>query len=73
MCSANLNQQPEGMPTETTQSEVTEQSKTGFVRSVGLLTAAAINMTQMCGIGPFITIPNYGSDVWRSTGNHRLD
>jgi amino acid transporter len=26
-------------------------------RSVGLLSATAINMTQMCGIGPFITIP----------------
>lgn len=30
---------------------------TGFRRSVGLLPAVAINMTQMCGIGPFITIP----------------
>jgi amino acid transporter len=29
----------------------------GFRRSVGLLSAAAINMTQMVGIGPFITIP----------------
>ncbi len=28
-----------------------------FVRSVGLLQATAINMTQMVGIGPFITIP----------------
>jgi len=28
-----------------------------FHRSVGLLSAAAINMTQMVGIGPFITIP----------------
>jgi amino acid transporter len=28
-----------------------------FHRSVGLLSATAINMTQMCGIGPFITIP----------------
>lgn len=33
----------------------TEQ--TGFIRSVKLPTAIAINMTQMCGIGPFITIP----------------
>ncbi|GHO50648.1 APC family permease [Ktedonospora formicarum] len=33
------------------------QTKNGFVRSVGLPTAIAINMTQMCGIGPFITIP----------------
>ncbi|MEO6859029.1 MAG: APC family permease [Solirubrobacteraceae bacterium] len=29
----------------------------GFVRAVGLLPAIAINMTQMVGIGPFITIP----------------
>ena len=29
----------------------------GFVREVGLPSAAAINMTQMVGIGPFITIP----------------
>ena len=29
----------------------------GFVRSVGPLQATAINMTQMCGIGPFVTIP----------------
>jgi amino acid transporter len=29
----------------------------GFRRSVGLLSATAINMTQMVGIGPFITIP----------------
>jgi amino acid transporter len=28
-----------------------------FRRSIGLLSATAINMTQMCGIGPFITIP----------------
>src|SRR5205823_3590978 len=28
-----------------------------FHRSVGLLPATAINMTQMVGIGPFITIP----------------
>jgi amino acid transporter len=29
----------------------------GFIRAVNLPTAVAINMTQMCGIGPFITIP----------------
>ncbi len=28
-----------------------------FIRGVGLLQATAINMTQMVGIGPFITIP----------------
>jgi hypothetical protein len=26
-------------------------------RSLGLLPATAVNMTQMCGIGPFIMIP----------------
>jgi amino acid transporter len=28
-----------------------------FRRRLGLLPATAVNMTQMCGIGPFITIP----------------
>jgi amino acid transporter len=28
-----------------------------FERSLGLWSAVAVNMTQMCGIGPFITIP----------------
>src|SRR4030081_1373331 len=28
-----------------------------FVRSIGLLQATAINMPQMVGIGPFVTIP----------------
>src|SRR5271170_1788564 len=28
-----------------------------FSRSLGLIPAIAINMTQICGIGPFITIP----------------
>ena len=26
-------------------------------RRIGPLQATAINMTQMCGIGPFVTIP----------------
>jgi amino acid transporter len=30
---------------------------TGFTRSLGLPAAIAVNMTQMCGIGPFLTIP----------------
>ena len=30
---------------------------TGFERRIGPLSATAINMTQMCGIGPFVTIP----------------
>ena len=29
----------------------------GFVRRIGLFQATAINMSQMCGIGPFVTIP----------------
>jgi amino acid transporter len=28
-----------------------------FTRSLGLWSAVAVNMTQICGIGPFITIP----------------
>jgi amino acid transporter len=28
-----------------------------FQRTLGLLPSVAVNMTQMCGIGPFITIP----------------
>src|ERR1700744_6234578 len=28
-----------------------------FHRSIGVFSGTAINMTQMCGIGPFITIP----------------
>jgi amino acid transporter len=39
------------------QSEASNTQQTGFVRSIGLLGATAINMIQMCGIGPFITIP----------------
>ena len=34
-----------------------QTSGSGFHRSIGLFSATAINMTQMCGIGPFITIP----------------
>jgi len=29
----------------------------GFRRSLGLFQAVAVNMTQICGIGPFVTIP----------------
>nr|WP_267885530.1 APC family permease [Streptomyces sp. NRRL B-1347] len=32
-------------------------SEKGFVRRVGPFQATAINMSQMCGIGPFVTIP----------------
>ncbi len=41
--------------TETTTARVDEAGR--FHRSIGLMSATAINMTQMCGIGPFITIP----------------
>jgi amino acid transporter len=41
-----------------TDMQVSEPGRgTGFRRSIGLFSATAINMTQMCGIGPFITIP----------------
>ncbi|HEX6551352.1 MAG TPA: APC family permease [Ktedonobacteraceae bacterium] len=57
MSSSNVNMQPEEIPAGTTQSGAAEQPNKGFIRSIGLPTAIAINMTQMCGIGPFITIP----------------
>jgi hypothetical protein len=38
-------------------SDVPQPERSGFIRSIGLLQATAIKMTQMCGIGPFITIP----------------
>jgi amino acid transporter len=34
-----------------------ESESTGFQRSIKLFQATAINMTQMCGVGPFVTIP----------------
>src|SRR5690348_8914821 len=44
-----------------TSKHLTEASRsergTGFRRSIGLFSGTTINMTQMCGIGPFITIP----------------
>src|SRR3954447_26705940 len=36
---------------------MTEQVEGGFERRLGLRSAVAVNMTQMCGIGPFVTIP----------------
>src|SRR5215472_18413024 len=36
---------------------VAEPPAHGFERKIGLLQATAINMTQMVGIGPFVTIP----------------
>jgi amino acid transporter len=49
MSSSSINE-----PTEETS---TAPATNGFIRSIKLPTAIAINMTQMCGIGPFITIP----------------
>jgi len=55
--SSSLNSETNGTPKGTAQSGAADQTKIGFVRSIGLPTAVAINMTQMVGIGPFITIP----------------
>src|SRR5467141_2995255 len=33
------------------------KKKYGLVRGLGLLEATALNMTQMVGFGPFVTIP----------------
>ncbi|GAA3523458.1 APC family permease [Amycolatopsis ultiminotia] len=38
-------------------STATELPRAGLERRIGPLQATAINMTQMCGIGPFVTIP----------------
>jgi amino acid transporter len=38
-------------------SQPLEESKPGFVRAMGLFPSTAMNMAQMVGIGPFITIP----------------
>ena len=56
MSSSSINKETKGVSTGTAQSGAAEQTNNGFIRSVGLPTATAINMTQMCGIGPFITI-----------------
>jgi amino acid transporter len=44
--------------TEVTEPGTADTGDAGrFHRTIGLLSATSINMTQMCGIGPFITIP----------------
>jgi len=55
--SSSVNKETNAVSTGTAQSGAAEQTNKGFIRSVSLPTATAINMTQMCGIGPFITIP----------------
>ena len=37
-------------------SQAPEESR-GFIRAMGLFPATSLNMAQMVGIGPFITIP----------------
>ncbi|GAA0493858.1 APC family permease [Streptomyces sp. NPDC046215] len=39
------------------ETEPQPEQRVGFVRRIGLFQATAINMSQMCGIGPFVTIP----------------
>ncbi|GAA4639665.1 APC family permease [Actinoallomurus vinaceus] len=36
---------------------MTSPASPGFERRLGLFQATTVNMTQMCGIGPFVTIP----------------
>src|SRR5689334_17827504 len=36
---------------------MTSPTAPGFERRLGLFQATTVNMTQMCGIGPFVTIP----------------
>jgi amino acid transporter len=55
--SSSVNKESNEGSAGTAQGGAAEQTRVGFVRSIGLPTAIAINMTQMCGIGPFITIP----------------
>jgi len=55
--SSSVNRETNDGSTGTASTGAAEQTNGGFVRSVKLPTAIAINMTQMCGIGPFITIP----------------
>ena len=43
--------------TQATSTTTTTDEAGRFHRSIGPMAATAINMTQMCGIGPFITIP----------------
>jgi hypothetical protein len=56
--------------------EAAPAGERGFHRSVGLLPATAINMTQMVGIGPFITIPlmvaTFAATGDRGLGRRRL-
>src|SRR5690348_10399416 len=36
---------------------MTAPAGSGFERRLGVFQATTVNMTQMCGIGPFVTIP----------------
>ena len=45
------------MDTESPSVPAQAGSESGFIRALGLFPATALNMAQMVGIGPFITIP----------------
>ena len=45
------------MPRTPIPTPVPTPTGTGLVRKIGLFQATTINMSQMCGVGPFITIP----------------
>lgn len=44
-------------PRAAAQPEVSQKQRPEFVKALGLFPATAVNMSQMVGIGPFITIP----------------
>ena len=46
-----------GPPPSSTPGAAGDSTQTGLVRRFGLLQATALNMSNMIGIGPFITIP----------------
>src|SRR4051794_10386127 len=48
---------PSGSQARTTERQMEAPSASGFERRLGLFQATTVNMTQMCGIGPFVTIP----------------
>ncbi len=45
------------VPPVLTEEHSAQAARSEFTRAIGLPSAIAINMTQMCGIGPFVTIP----------------
>jgi amino acid transporter len=45
------------LPSESRAPSTASAPRPHFVRSLGLFSALAVNLTQMCGVGPFVTIP----------------